>query len=45
VLGHDVDGRREHVGRFGDALLRERPDGVHWKSEPLVRYADGRPFV
>ncbi|MFB7663612.1 hypothetical protein ACFC1R_06615 [Kitasatospora sp. NPDC056138] len=30
---------------FGDALLRERPDGVHWKSDPLVRYADGRPFA
>jgi hypothetical protein len=30
---------------FGDALLRERPDGVHWKSEPLVAYADSRPFA
>ncbi|MDH6108762.1 hypothetical protein P3T36_002317 [Kitasatospora sp. MAP12-15] len=30
---------------FGDALHRERPDGVHWKSEPLVAYADGRPFA
>ncbi|MFI6443261.1 hypothetical protein [Kitasatospora sp. NPDC050543] len=30
---------------FGDALLRERPDGVHWKSDPLVAYADGRPFT
>lgn len=30
---------------FGDALLRERPDGVHWKAEPLVRYAGGRAFA
>jgi hypothetical protein len=30
---------------FGDALFRERPDGVHWKTAPLVEYADGRPFV
>ncbi|MET9293377.1 hypothetical protein [Streptomyces sp. NPDC003077] len=30
---------------FGDALLRERPDGVHWKTGPLVEYADGRPFA
>ncbi|GAA3776059.1 hypothetical protein [Streptomyces chiangmaiensis] len=30
---------------FGGALLRERPDEVHWKSEPLVAYADGRPFA
>lgn len=30
---------------FGDALLRERPDGVHWKAAPLVAYADGRPFA
>ncbi|MFF1906525.1 hypothetical protein [Kitasatospora sp. NPDC058218] len=30
---------------FGDALMRERPDGVHWKSTPLVARADGRPFV
>ncbi|MCM2430715.1 hypothetical protein [Streptomyces sp. RKAG337] len=30
---------------FGSALLKERPDGVHWKSEPLVAYADGRPFA
>ncbi|MEV4436574.1 hypothetical protein [Streptomyces sp. NPDC049585] len=30
---------------FGDALMRERPDGVHWKSAPLVAHADGRPFV
>ncbi|MFQ6198415.1 hypothetical protein [Streptomyces sp. NPDC000405] len=30
---------------FGDALLRERPDGVHWKTGPLVDYANGRPFA
>ncbi|QYN20620.1 hypothetical protein [Amycolatopsis sp. DSM 110486] len=30
---------------FGKALLNERADGVHWKSEPLVAYADGRPFA
>ncbi|GAA0397863.1 hypothetical protein [Streptomyces luteireticuli] len=30
---------------FGNALLRERPDGVHWKTGPLVDYADGRPFA
>ncbi|MFE7401869.1 hypothetical protein [Streptomyces sp. NPDC057557] len=30
---------------FGDALLNERPDGVHWKTEPLVAYANGRPFA
>ncbi len=30
---------------FGDALLQERPDGVHWKTGPLVDYANGRPFA
>ncbi|MFB7645771.1 hypothetical protein ACWCWQ_21215 [Streptomyces sp. NPDC001571] len=30
---------------FGDALLQERPDGVHWKTRPLVDYANGRPFA
>ncbi|GLF99905.1 HAD domain-containing protein [Streptomyces yaizuensis] len=30
---------------FGDALFRERPDGVHWKTGPLVDYADGRSFA
>ncbi|MEU9338683.1 hypothetical protein AB0D49_36960 [Streptomyces sp. NPDC048290] len=30
---------------FGVALFRERPDGVHWKSEPLLTYAAGRPFA
>ncbi|MET9520683.1 hypothetical protein [Streptomyces sp. NPDC002994] len=30
---------------FGDALFAERPDGVHWKTEPLVAYAKGRPFA
>ncbi|MGX2998775.1 hypothetical protein JNUCC64_31665 [Streptomyces sp. JNUCC 64] len=30
---------------FGDILLRERLDGVHWKTGPLVDHADGRPFA
>jgi hypothetical protein len=30
---------------FGDALLQDRPDGVHWKTGPLVDYANGRPFA
>ncbi|GHC73104.1 hypothetical protein [Streptomyces cinnamoneus] len=30
---------------FGEALMNERPDGVHWKTAPLVAHADGRPFV
>ncbi|KAB7833591.1 hypothetical protein [Streptomyces mobaraensis] len=30
---------------FGEALFRERPDGVHWKTAPLVEYAAGRPFA
>lgn len=30
---------------FGRALLQERPDGVHWKTGPLVDYAGGRPFA
>jgi hypothetical protein len=30
---------------FGDGLLRERPDGIHWKAAPLLAYADGRPFA
>ncbi|MEU5507919.1 NUDIX hydrolase [Streptomyces fungicidicus] len=30
---------------FGDVLLKERPDGVHWKTGPLVNYAGGRPFA
>ncbi|WP_030763596.1 hypothetical protein [Streptomyces griseus] len=30
---------------FGDVLLRERPDGVHWKTGPLVDHAGGRPFA
>lgn len=30
---------------FGDALLQERPDGVHWKTRLLVDYAGGRPFA
>jgi hypothetical protein len=30
---------------FGDVLLQDRPDGAHWKTAPLVEYADGRPFA
>ncbi|MFC9329995.1 hypothetical protein [Kitasatospora sp. NPDC057015] len=30
---------------FGEALLTERPDGVHWKTAPLLAYAAGRPFA
>lgn len=30
---------------FGDALLKQRPDGVHWKTGPLVDYASGRTFT
>ncbi|MEU0688349.1 hypothetical protein [Streptomyces uncialis] len=30
---------------FGDVLLQEHPDGVHWKTGPLVDYANGRPFA
>ncbi|MFK0170380.1 hypothetical protein ACIQU5_16380 [Streptomyces sp. NPDC090306] len=30
---------------FGDTLLRERPDGIHWKTGPLVDFAAGRPFA
>ncbi|MEU5294539.1 hypothetical protein [Streptomyces umbrinus] len=30
---------------FGGALFRDRPDGVHWKTVPLIDYADGRPFA
>ncbi|MER7760646.1 hypothetical protein [Streptomyces sp. NPDC097619] len=30
---------------FGEALFRERPDGVHWKTGPLVAYAAGRAFA
>lgn len=30
---------------FGDALLRERPDGVHRKTASLVEHAAGRPFA
>ncbi|WP_199923446.1 hypothetical protein [Streptomyces sp. NRRL F-5123] len=30
---------------FGDALLSERPDGVHWKTAALVDHAAGRPFA
>ncbi|CAM5487391.1 hypothetical protein SPURM210S_06728 [Streptomyces purpurascens] len=27
---------------FDDVLLQERPDGVHWKTGPLVDYAGGQ---
>lgn len=30
---------------FGDALFQDRPDGVHWKTAPLVDRAGGRPFA
>jgi hypothetical protein len=30
---------------FGDALLQDRPDGVHWKTGPRVDHANGRPFA
>ncbi|MFJ5837720.1 hypothetical protein ACIQGO_13315 [Streptomyces shenzhenensis] len=30
---------------FGGALFQERPDGVHWKTPPLVDYANGRSFA
>jgi hypothetical protein len=30
---------------FGTALLQERPDGVHWKTQRVVEYATGRPFA
>jgi hypothetical protein len=30
---------------FGTGLFAERPDGVHWKTEAIVAYADGRPFA
>ncbi|WP_329351226.1 hypothetical protein OG226_36590 [Streptomyces sp. NBC_01261] len=30
---------------FGDGLFAERPDGVHWKTETIVAYAEGRPFA
>ncbi|MFI1764826.1 hypothetical protein ACH41H_22615 [Streptomyces sp. NPDC020800] len=30
---------------FGAALFAERPDGVHWKTEAIVRHAAGRPFA
>ncbi|WP_353944293.1 hypothetical protein ABII15_23665 [Streptomyces sp. HUAS MG91] len=30
---------------FGGVLLQERPDGVHWKTDPLLDHANGRPFA
>ncbi|MGW3291656.1 hypothetical protein ACWDR3_44235 [Streptomyces sp. NPDC001002] len=30
---------------FGADLFAQRPDGVHWKTEAILAYADGRPFA
>jgi hypothetical protein len=30
---------------FGADLLRERPDGVHWKTDHLLAHAAGCPFA
>ncbi|MEU4931581.1 hypothetical protein AB0G54_34615 [Streptomyces yokosukanensis] len=30
---------------FGNGLFAMRPDGVHWKTEAIVAYAEGRPFA
>ena len=30
---------------FGDSLFAHRPDGVHWKTEAIVAYAEDRPFA
>jgi hypothetical protein len=30
---------------FGEGLFAFRPDGVHWKTEAIVRYAEGRSFA
>jgi hypothetical protein len=30
---------------FGEGLFALRSDGVHWKTEAIVRYAGGRPFA
>ncbi|MCH5673141.1 hypothetical protein [Streptomyces gilvus] len=30
---------------FGEGLFALRPDGVHWKTEAIVAFADGRPFA
>jgi hypothetical protein len=30
---------------FTGALFAERPDGVHWKTERIVAYAEDRPFA
>jgi hypothetical protein len=30
---------------FGEDLFRKREGGIHWKTEPLLRYAAGRPFA
>jgi len=30
---------------FTGALFADRPDGVHWKTERIMAYANGRPFA
>jgi len=30
---------------FTGALFADRPDGVHWKTERIVAYAEDRPFA
>lgn len=57
MLGDDLDGRGQPLDRpghrpprlpyvdFGDSLLVHRPDGIHWKTEAIVAYAEGRPFA
>ena len=30
---------------FGDVLLQDRPDGVHWKTALLVDHDNGRAFA
>ncbi|MEV0181479.1 hypothetical protein AB0I54_19580 [Streptomyces sp. NPDC050625] len=30
---------------FGSGLFARRPDEVHWKTEAIVAYAQGRPFA
>jgi hypothetical protein len=34
-----------HFVDFGDVLLQDRPDGVHWKAALLVDHANGRAFA
>ncbi|MFD5164268.1 HAD domain-containing protein [Streptomyces hawaiiensis] len=33
------------VLRWPDSGVEEGPRGLHWKTRPLVEWADGRPFV